>query len=43
MLITNGTKTRNISSDRLPEYIDKGYKEVKTPEIKKQPTKAKNK
>lgn len=29
MLITNGTKTRNIDPQRLPEYTRKGYKEVK--------------
>jgi hypothetical protein len=41
MLITNGTKTRNISSVKLPEYVAKGYWEVKTPEKPKTPTKAK--
>lgn len=29
MLITNGAKTRNIDPQRLPEYVRKGYKEVK--------------
>ena len=32
MLITNGTTTRNIAAARLPEYMAKGYKEVKAPE-----------
>lgn len=41
MLITNGTKTRNISSERLPEYVAKGYKEVKTPEKPKTAEKGK--
>lgn len=43
MLISNGFKTRNIASEKLPEYIAKGYKEVKTTETLKKPTKAKNK
>lgn len=40
MLITNGTKTRNIDPQRLPEYVRKGYKEVK-PEQPKTPQKGK--
>lgn len=32
MLITNGTTTRNIAAARLPEYVAKGYKEIKAPE-----------
>lgn len=40
MLVTNGVKTRNISSEKLPEYAAKGYSEVKTPEKPKAPTKA---
>lgn len=40
MLVSNGTKTRNISSEKLPEYVAKGYKEVKTPEKPKTATKA---
>lgn len=30
MLITNGTKTRNIDPNKLPEYVAKGYTDVKT-------------
>lgn len=29
MLITNGKVTRNIDPKRLPEYVAKGYAEVK--------------
>lgn len=28
MLISNGKITRNISADRLPEYVAKGYREA---------------
>jgi hypothetical protein len=41
MLITNGTKTRNIDAQKLPEYAAKGYAEVKTPEKPKTPQKGK--
>ena len=41
MLITNGTITRNIPAERLPEYVAKGYTEVKAPEEKKTPKKGK--
>ena len=40
MLITNGTITRQINAQRLPEYKAKGYTEVKTPEKPKAPKKA---
>ena len=29
MLITNGIVTRNIDAKQLPEYVAKGYTEVK--------------
>lgn len=29
MLITNGIVNRNINPAKLPEYVAKGYKEVK--------------
>ena len=42
MLITNGTKTRNIASEKLPEYQAKGYWEAKnTTEKPKAPQKPK--
>lgn len=41
MLITNGTKTRNIQPSKLPEYEAKGYKEVKTPPKADKPAKGK--
>lgn len=37
MLITNGTTTRNIAAVRLPEYVAKGYKEVKAAEVTEPP------
>lgn len=36
MLISNGKMTRNIADKRLPEYMAKGYKEVKIEPIKKE-------
>lgn len=41
MLITNGIKTRNIPDKKLPEYVAKGYTEVKTLEKPKTPKKGK--
>lgn len=41
MLITNGKITRNIASEKLPEYAAKGYTEVKTPSVPKTPKKGK--
>lgn len=34
MLVTNGTKTRNIADYQLAEYERKGYKAVKAAEPK---------
>lgn len=28
MLVTNGTTTRNIAAEQLPEYTRKGYKPI---------------
>lgn len=39
MLVTNGEITRNIASEKLPEYAAKGYKEVKIPSVPKPPKK----
>lgn len=41
MLITNGKITRNIASEKLPEYKAKGYAEVNTPSAPKPPKKGK--
>lgn len=41
MLITNGILTRNISEERLHEYVSKGYEVVKTSTPEKPSEKAK--
>ncbi len=41
MLITNGIITRNISVEKLPEYVAKGYKKVEVPEKPETPKKGK--